>query len=108
MILAKTKTNVSTRTGEAGQLTNRCPIPELIELGCNVAISTDGTSPAVSFDLLQATKDSDLDGKGEHFMIPSIFHPENFGMITIDHGESTGNGKEIGSGEGENRLDVVL
>lgn len=106
MILAKTKTNVSTAPG-AGQLTNRCPVPELIELGCNVAISTDGTSPAVSFDLLQAARKTQMLQQGalhDSFYLPPGKLLE---MITIDAAKALGMEKEIGSLEKGKQADVI-
>ena len=55
MILAETKTNVTT-TPAWHQLQMRCPVPELIELGANVAVTTDGTAPAMPFDLFRAAR----------------------------------------------------
>lgn len=55
MILAETKTNVTT-TPAWHQLQMRCPVPKLIELGANVAVTTDGTAPAMPFDLFRAAR----------------------------------------------------
>ena len=58
-ILAETKTNVTT-TPSWQQLHMRCPVPELLGLGVNVAVATDGTAPAMPFDLIRAARDTAL------------------------------------------------
>lgn len=106
MILAETGTHVCSAPS-AGQLINRCPVPELIELGTNVAISTDGSSPAVSFDLLNAAKKTQLTQQGalqDRFYLPPGKLLE---MITIDAAKAIGWDDEIGSLEVGKKADII-
>lgn len=106
IILAETGTHVSSAPG-AGQLINRCPVPELIELGANVAISTDGTSPAVSFDMLNAARKTQLVHQGalqDRYYLPPGKLLE---MITIDAAKAIGWDDEIGSLEVGKKADVI-
>lgn len=106
MILAKTGTHVSSAPG-AGQLINRCPVPELMELGANVVIATDGTSPAVSFDMLEAARKTQLVHQG--FLHDRYYLPPGklLEMITIDAAKAIGWEDEIGSLEVNKKADVI-
>lgn len=105
-ILAETKTSVSSSPG-AGQFINRCPVIELMEFGANVAISTDGTSPAVSFDMLEAARKTQLVHQGiqrnRYYLPPGKL----LEMITIDAAKAIGWDDEIGSLEIGKKADVI-
>lgn len=105
-ILAETGTHVSS-SPSAGQLINRCPVVELIEFGANVAISTDGNSPAVSFDMLNAARKTQLVHQGalrdRYYMPPGKL----LEMITIDAAKAIGWDHEIGSIEIGKKADVI-
>lgn len=58
-ILAETDTRVGHTPGPS-QSKARCPVAELINAGATVAVTTDGTSPRTSFDLLQAIRKAQL------------------------------------------------
>lgn len=106
MILAKTGTHVTSAPG-VGQLTNRCPIPELLELGANVAITTDGTSPGVSFDMLQAARKTQMLQQGalhDTFYLPLGKLLE---MITIDAAKAIGREEDLGSLEEGKKADII-
>ncbi len=106
MILAKTKTNVSSSPG-AFQLANRCPVPELIGMGVNVAIATDGTSPGMSFDLIEAARKIHLAHQvalRDRFYLPLGKVLE---MITIDAAKAIGWDDELGSLEVGKKADVI-
>jgi len=105
-ILAETKTSVSS-SPSAGQLINRCPVVELMEFGANVAISTDGTSPAVSFDMINAARKTQLVHQGalrDRFYLPPGKLLE---MITIDAAKAIGWDDEIGSLEVGKKADLI-
>lgn len=105
-ILAKTGTHVTSAPG-ASQLTARCPIPELLEMGANVCITTDGTSPGVSFDLLQAARKTQMLQQGalhDGFYLPLGKLLE---MITIDAAEAIGRKDDLGSLEVGKKADVI-
>ena len=106
MILAETGTHV-TSAPAAGQLINRCPVPELLELGANVAITTDGTAPGVSFDLFNAARSTQMTQQGalhdEYYLPPGKL----LEMITIDAAKAIGWEDEIGSLEVGKKADVI-
>ena len=105
-ILAETKTSVSS-SPSAGQFINRCPVVELMEFGANVAISTDGTSPAVSFDMINAARKTQLVHQGalrDRYYLPPGKLLE---MITIDAAKAIGWDDEIGSLEVGKKADVI-
>lgn len=106
VILAKTGTHVSTASGSS-QLISRCPVPELIELGVNVAIATDGTAPAVSFDMLNAARKTQIVHQGalkdQYYLPPGKL----LEMITIDAAKAIGWDDEIGSLEVGKKADVI-
>lgn len=106
-ILAETKTHVASAPGP-GQGRGRCLIPELIQLGGNVCITTDGVAPAVSFDLLQAARKTQLIQKmltfDNHILPPGKL----LEMITIDAAKALGWDDEIGSLEPGKKADVII
>jgi cytosine/adenosine deaminase-related metal-dependent hydrolase len=105
-ILAETKTHVSS-SPSAAQIFNRCPVPELMEFGANVAISTDGTSPGVSFDMLIAAKNTRMLHQG--FLHNTYYLPQGklLEMITIDAAKAIGWDDELGSIEVGKKADII-
>src|SRR5207244_2440382 len=106
-ILAETGTHV-THAPSAGQAGGRCPVPELMEMGGNVAITTDGTSPKTSFDLFQAARKTQL----VHQLLLRDMYLFPVGklleMITIDAAKAIGWDDELGSLEPGKRADVAI
>jgi cytosine/adenosine deaminase-related metal-dependent hydrolase len=106
-ILAETGTHV-THAPSAGQAGGRCPVPELMEMGGNVAITTDGTSPKTSFDLFQAARKTQL----VHQMLLRDMYLFPVGklleMITIDAAKALGWDDELGSLEPGKRADLAV
>ncbi|MCC6173907.1 MAG: amidohydrolase family protein [Chloroflexi bacterium] len=106
-ILAATGTH-ATHAASAGQAGGRCPVPELIQAGVNVAITTDGTSPKVSFDLFQAMRKAQLVHQlmsRDMFLLPPGKLLE---MVTIDAARALGWDDEIGSLEVGKKADVIV
>jgi cytosine/adenosine deaminase-related metal-dependent hydrolase len=106
-ILADTKTNVSSAPGY-GQTNGRCPIPELLRLGANVAISTDGNSPNVSFDMFQAMRKTQMIQQmmlHDPFLLPPGKLLE---MVTVNAAKSLGMESELGSLEVGKKADVIV
>lgn len=106
MILAETKTNVTT-TPAWHQLQIRCPVPELIELGANVAVTTDGTAPAMPFDLFRAARDTALlqqAALNDPFILPA---GKLLSMITIDAARAIGREHDLGSLEVGKLADIT-
>jgi cytosine/adenosine deaminase-related metal-dependent hydrolase len=106
-ILAETGTHV-THAPSAGQALGRCPVPELMEAGVNVAVTTDGTSPKTSFDLFQAARKAQLINQAllrDMYLLPVGKLLE---MITIDAARALGREDELGSLEAGKRADVAV
>lgn len=106
LILKETGTNV-TSAPNVHQLINRCPVTELISLGVNVAVTTDGTAPSMSFDLLQAARKTQIIqqmGLRDKYLMPAGKLLE---MITIDAARAIGREDDLGSLEVEKRADII-
>lgn len=106
-LLAESKTHVSSAPG-AYQGTARCPIPELMAFGANVCITTDGTAPSISFDLLQAARSTRLIQQvmlRDSFLLPAGTLLE---AITINAAKAIGWDDELGSLEAGKKADVVV
>lgn len=105
-ILADTGTNVSASPGIT-QVSARTPVPELIELGVTVAISTDGTSPCTSFDMFQAMRKTQFVHQAalrdEYYLPPGKL----LEMVTIDAAKCIGWDDELGSLEIGKKADVI-
>ncbi|MDY3867997.1 MAG: amidohydrolase family protein [Pyramidobacter sp.] len=106
-ILADTGTHVTSAPGP-GQGKGRCPIPELLELGANVAITTDGCAPNVSFDLFQAARKTQL--IQQLLVHDSCLLPPGklLEMVTIDAAKAVGWDDEIGSLEAGKKADIIV
>ena len=105
-ILAETKTNVTT-TPSWQQLHMRCPVPELLGLGVDVAVATDGTAPAMPFDLIRAARDTALlqqAAANDPFLLPA---GKCLAMITIDAAKAIGRETDLGSIEPGKLADIV-
>jgi cytosine/adenosine deaminase-related metal-dependent hydrolase len=106
-ILARTGTH-ATHAASAGQFSGRCPVPELMQAGVNVAITTDGTSPKTSFDLFQAVRRAQLVHQlmaHDLFLLPPGKLLE---MVTIDAARALGWDDEIGSLEVGKKADAIV
>ena len=106
-ILAETGTH-ATHAASSGQAGGRCPVPELMQAGVNVAITTDGTAPKVSFDLFQAVRRAQTVHQlmsRDMFLLPPGKLLE---MITIDAARALGWDDEIGSLEAGKKADVAI
>jgi cytosine/adenosine deaminase-related metal-dependent hydrolase len=106
-ILADTGTH-ATHAASSGQVTGKGPVPEMMQAGVNVAITTDGTSPKVSFDLLQAIRRAQTIHQilsRDVFLLPPGKLLE---MITIDAAKALGWDDEIGSLEAGKKADVAI
>jgi cytosine/adenosine deaminase-related metal-dependent hydrolase len=101
-ILAETGTHVTHAPG------GYCPVPELMAAGVNVAITTDGTAPRISFDLLQAARKAQFAHqlrRNDRYLLPVGKLLE---MITIDAARALGWEDEIGSLEAGKKADVAI
>jgi 5-methylthioadenosine/S-adenosylhomocysteine deaminase len=106
-ILAETGTH-ATHAPSAGQAAGRCPVPELLQAGVNVAITTDGTSPKTSFDLFQAMRKAQLVHQlmaRDMFLLPPGKLLE---MVTVDAAKALGWDDELGSLEAGKKADAIV
>lgn len=106
-ILAETGTHV-THAPSAGQGEARCPVPELMAAGVNVAVTTDGTSPKTTFDLFQAARRAQLVHQlmlKDSYLLPVGKLLE---MITIDAAKALGWDDELGSLEPGKKADIAI
>lgn len=105
-ILAETSTHVASSPGFS-PVTSRCPVPELLAMGVNVAVTTDGTSPATPFDLFQAARKmkwvhQTLSHDGYYLPAGKLLE-----MITIDAAKVLGWEDELGSLEEGKKADII-
>jgi 5-methylthioadenosine/S-adenosylhomocysteine deaminase len=106
-ILAETGTH-ATHAASSGQWSGKGPVPEMMQAGVNVAITTDGTSPKVSFDLFQAIRRAQtvhqLLSRDTYLLPPGKL----LEMITIDAAKALGWDDEIGSLDVGKKADVAI
>lgn len=107
MILAKTGTNVTTAPGVSQAINQRTPIVELMELGANVAITTDGTSPSAPFDMFQAMRKTQMVHQAG--MRDTAYLPVGklLEMVTVDAAKALGMEDEVGSLEVGKKADII-
>ncbi len=101
-ILAETGTSMTHSPG------GRAPVIEMMQRGVNVAITTDGSAPRASFDLLQAARMAQLAHRWraqDQYLLPP---GKLFEMITIDAAKALGMESEIGSLEPGKKADVTI
>jgi 5-methylthioadenosine/S-adenosylhomocysteine deaminase len=101
-ILAQTGTGASHAPG------GNAPIPQMMARGIKVAITTDGTAPQATFDMLQAARLVQMVHRDRHrdpYLLPAGKLLE---MITIDAATVLGLDAEIGSLEVGKRADVAI
>ncbi|MBQ04483.1 amidohydrolase [Candidatus Bathyarchaeota archaeon] len=107
-IFAETGTHVSHCPRARAIMRRRCPVPELLDAGVNVALGTDGTAPDRTFDTFSDMRTAQTIQR--HFFHDSSYMPPGkvLGMATIDAANALGIGNEIGSLEAGKRADVIL
>jgi cytosine/adenosine deaminase-related metal-dependent hydrolase len=101
-ILAETGTHVGHAPG------GLCPVPQLLDAGVNVAVTTDGSSPRRPFDLLQAARQVQFAHQllnRDRYLLPVGRLLE---MITIDAARALGWDDEIGSLEVGKKADLAV
>jgi 5-methylthioadenosine/S-adenosylhomocysteine deaminase len=105
-ILAETGTHVSSSPYPDLSIA-RCPVPELLELGVKVAISTDAYGPGALLDLFETARRTQLVHRllnRDMFILPAGKLLE---MITIDAAKVIGWDDEIGSLETGKKADII-
>jgi cytosine/adenosine deaminase-related metal-dependent hydrolase len=101
-ILAETGTHVSHAPGGS------CPVLAMMQAGITVAITTDGTAPRISFDLLQAARKAQFAHQvreRDRYLLPVGKLLE---MITIDAARVLGWDDELGSLEVGKKADLAI
>ncbi|EYT82242.1 hydrolase [Streptomyces sp. Tu 6176] len=108
-ILADTGTSLTHGPGVVvGALRGRCPVPELLDAGVTVAVTTDGCAPMSSFDLFTAVRQAQTLSQvqlRDTFVLPPGKLLE---MVTIDAARAIGWDDEIGSLEEGKAADVIV
>ncbi len=85
-----------------------CPVIELLEAGANVVISTDGSSPDRSMDLLGNVHPA-MQLQRVHYRDPAVLPAgKALAMVTIDAARALGVGDELGSLEAGKRADIAI
>jgi cytosine/adenosine deaminase-related metal-dependent hydrolase len=86
----------------------RCPAPELIEAGVNVALGSDGIAPDRSYDMFRHMFQC-MHYHRRHFRDARVL-PQGkvLEMVTIDAARALGLEREIGSLEPGKKADIVL
>lgn len=86
----------------------RCPVPELIEAGVNVALGSDGIAPDRSYDMFRHMWQA-MHYHRRHFRDAGVLpHGKALEMVTIDAARALGMGHEIGSLEVGKKADIIL
>jgi 5-methylthioadenosine/S-adenosylhomocysteine deaminase len=107
-ILADTGTKAIHCPNARGHTQGRCPVPELLEAGVNVAVASDATSPDRTFDLLKDIKTA-MTLHRTHFRDVKVLPPgKMLELITIDAARVLGLENEIGSLEMGKKADIIL
>jgi cytosine/adenosine deaminase-related metal-dependent hydrolase len=86
----------------------RCPVPELMERGINVALGSDGAAPDRGYDMFRHMAQC-MHYHRRHFRDPDVLpHGRVLEMATIDAARALGMAREIGSLEAGKKADIVL
>lgn len=86
----------------------RCPVPELIDLGVNVVIGSDGAAPDRGYDMFRHMFQC-MHYHRRHFRDADVLpHGKVLEMVTIDAAKALGLADEIGSLEVGKKADIVL
>ncbi len=107
-VVRETGTHIVHNPSAVMSIRGRCPVPELIDRGVNVALGSDGTAPDRSFDMFRHMVQC-MHYHRRHFRDASVLPPGKvLEMITIDAAKALGSAAEIGSLEAGKKADVVL
>lgn len=86
----------------------RCPVPELLDMGVNVVLGSDGAAPDRGYDMFRHMAQC-MHYHRRHFRDASILPAGKvFEMATIDAARGLGRADELGSIEVGKRADIVL
>jgi cytosine/adenosine deaminase-related metal-dependent hydrolase len=86
----------------------RCPAPELIDAGVNVALGSDGIAPDRSYDMFRHMWQA-MHYHRRHFRDAGVLpHGKALEMATIDGAKAIGMADEIGSLEVGKKADIIF
>jgi len=86
----------------------RCPVPELIDAGVNVAIGSDGAAPDRGYDMFRHMWQC-MHYHRRHFRDPDVLpHGKVLEMVTIDAAKALSLADELGSLEVGKQADIIL
>lgn len=86
----------------------RCPVPELIEAGVNVALGSDGIAPDRSYDMFRHMFQC-MHYHRRHFRDARVLpHGKVLEMVTIDAARALGLERDIGSLEVGKKADLIV
>jgi cytosine/adenosine deaminase-related metal-dependent hydrolase len=86
----------------------RCPVPELIDAGVNVAIGSDAAAPDRGYDMFRHMWQC-MHYHRRHFRDPDVLpHGKVLEMVTIDAAKALSLADELGSLEAGKKADVIL
>jgi 5-methylthioadenosine/S-adenosylhomocysteine deaminase len=101
-------THVAHNPSAVNSIRGRCPAIELLDMGVNVVIGSDATSPDRSGDMFRHMQQC-MHYHRRHFRDPRILSPgKALEMCTIDAARALGLDHEIGSLEVGKKADVIL
>ena len=107
-ICRQTDTKVAHNPSAVFSIMGRCPVPELIDAGVIVMISSDGSAPDRSYDLFRHVWQC-MHYHRRHFRDSEILPPgKALEMITIDAAKGLGVDDKLGSLEPGKEADLVL
>jgi cytosine/adenosine deaminase-related metal-dependent hydrolase len=107
-LTASTGTHIAHNPSAVASIMGRCPVPELLEAGANVALGSDGTAPDRSADMFRHMQQC-MHYHRRHFRDPSWLPAGRvLEMCTIDGARALGMEKDVGSLEIGKKADVVL
>mgnify|MGYP003762085235 CR=1 FL=1 len=107
-IIAESGAHVSSSPSARAFSLRRCPVPELLDAGVNVCLSSDGTAPDRTFDLFKELKVAMIVHRayfGENNYLPP---GKTLRMVTIDAAKALGLDSYIGSLEENKKADIIL
>lgn len=105
---AATGTSIVHNPSAIMSIRGRCPVPELIEAGVNVALGSDGIAPDRSYDMFRHMFQC-MHYHRRHFRDARVLpHGKVLEMVTIDAARALGLEREIGSLEAGKKADVIL
>ena len=107
-VCLRTGTSIVHNPSAIMSIRGRCPVPELIQAGVNVALGSDGIAPDRSYDMFRHMFQC-MHYHRRHFRDAGVLpHGKVLEMVTIDAARALGLQQEIGSLEVGKKADIIL